>query len=182
MISLPRCREGFPLRIYRTTEGHLTAPFAAPPSEGVFLFALPAVLPVFTKAAEAESQIITIKQDRAAAVGAEEGLRLWRWCGGVVVRCLVHLRHALGLGLHRWWLHHGRDLGDEKRAAHLEGTLTPFSVAVSRWFPASITRNNRQGRRDVPTGAARPGSYIAGFSGCLVVASWSAVVFGTMAK
>lgn len=25
-----------------------------------------------------------------------------------MVRCLVHLRHALGLGLLRWWLHHDR--------------------------------------------------------------------------
>lgn len=99
-----------------------------------------------------------------------------------MVRCLVHLRHALGLGLHRWWLHHGRDLEDEKRAAHLEGTLTPFSVAVSQWFPASFTRNNRQGRRDVPTGAARPGFYIAVFAAGLSVVRWSAVVFGTMAK
>ena len=99
-----------------------------------------------------------------------------------MVLCLVHLLHALGLGLLRWWLQLGTELQDEKPAAHLEGTLTRFSVYVSLWFPASITRNNRQGRRDVPTGAARPGSYIAVFSGCLVVVICSAVDFGTMAK
>jgi hypothetical protein len=100
----------------------------------------------------------------------------------VVVLCLVHLRHALGLGLLRWWLQLGTELQDEKPAAHLEGTLTRFSVYVSLWFPASFTRNNRQGRRDVPTGAARSGSYIAVFSACLAVVSCSTVDFGTMAK
>ncbi len=112
----------------------LDTPHCLPPLERQwgFCFALPVVQPIFTKATEAKSQIVTVKRGRGAAVGAEEGFRRWRWCGGVVVLCLVHLRHALGLGLHRWWLHHGLDLEDEKRAAHLEGTLTPFSVAVSQ--------------------------------------------------
>ncbi len=134
-----------------------------------------------TARAQAEGWIVAIMDCRAAAISTKE-LRLRRWCGGVVVLCLVHLRHALGLGLFPWWLQLGTELQDEKPAAHLEGTLTRFSVYVSLWFPASFTRNNRQGRRDVPTGAARPGSYIAVFSACLAVVSCSAVDFGTMAK
>lgn len=84
-----------------------------------------------TTRTKAESWIVAVMGCRDGAISTKD-LRLWRWCGGVVVRYLVHLRHALGLGLLRWWLHHGLDLEDEKRAAHLEGTLTPFSVAVSQ--------------------------------------------------
>ena len=184
MVSLPRCREGFSLRIYRTAEGHL-APFAAPTVKGVS-FCSPSYSPGDSagfhtghRGRRPDRHDQTRPGCRSRRRGRFAPLAMVRRGGGAL---LGSSSSCPGVGVASIALQLGTSWQDEKRAAHLEGTLTPFSVEVAQWFPASFTRNNRQGRRDVPTGAARPGSYIAVFSGCLVVVICSAVDFGTMAK